>query len=70
VISGVIFVLLAGLNPWIMLTNRGNSERSGRVWMRVHRTVGYVFIVVFAITVYLGESLHSTWQRATFALRR
>jgi len=51
-ISGLLFVLLAGLNPWIMLTNRGNSERSGRLWMCIHRTVGYAFIVVFAVTVY------------------
>src|SRR5215469_1722781 len=52
VISGLIFLFLAGLNPWIMLTNRASSERSGRLWIRVHRTVGYLFIAVFAITVY------------------
>ena len=52
VISGLLFVLLAGLNPWIMLTNRGDSERYGRLWIRVHRSVGYIFIAVFAVTVY------------------
>ena len=52
VISGMVFVLLAGLNPWIMLTNRANSKPSGRTWMRVHRTVGYVFIAVFMVTAY------------------
>ena len=52
VISGLIFVFLAGLNPWIMLTDRLSSERSGRLWLRVHRTVGYLFIAVFSVTVY------------------
>jgi len=52
VISGIVFVLLAGLNPWIMLTNRANSKPSGRIWMRVHRTVGYAFIAIFIVTVY------------------
>ena len=35
-----------------MLTNRANSKPSGRVWMRVHRTVGYAFIAIFIVTVY------------------
>ena len=52
VISGLFFVLLAGLNPWIMLTNRGGSEANGARWIRVHRTVGYVFIAVYTVTVY------------------
>ena len=52
VFSGLIFVLLAGLNPWIMLTNRGSCERNGRLWIRVHRAVGYVFIAMFLVTVY------------------
>src|SRR5215469_18283428 len=52
VFSGFIFVLLAGLNPWIMLTNRASSERNGRLWIRVHRAVGYVFIAMFVVTVY------------------
>src|SRR3984957_2293387 len=51
-ISGSLFVLLGGLNVWIMLTNRGSSKRNSRLWMRIHRTVGYVFIAVFSITVY------------------
>jgi len=45
-------VFLAGLNPWIMLTDRLSSERNGRLWLRVHRTVGYLFIAVFSVTVY------------------
>jgi ferredoxin-NADP reductase len=52
IISGSLFVLLGGLNVWIMLTNRSSSKRNGRLWMRVHRTVGYVFIAVFTITLY------------------
>ena len=52
IISGSLFVLLGGLNVWIMLTNRGSSKRNSRLWMRIHRTVGYVFIAVFSITVY------------------
>ena len=52
VISGIVFVLLAGLNPWIMLTNRADSKPSGRMWMRVHRTVGYTFIAIFIVIVY------------------
>src|SRR5579862_7835706 len=51
-ISGSLFVLLGGLNVWIMLTNRCSSNRNSRLWRRVHRTVGYVFIAVFTITVY------------------
>jgi hypothetical protein len=51
-ISGSLFVPLGGLNVWIMLTNRGSSNRNSRLWMRVHRSVGYVFIAVFTITVY------------------
>ena len=49
-ISGSLFVLLGGLNVWIMLTNRGSSKRNSHLWMRVHRTAGYVFIAVFTIT--------------------
>jgi len=52
IISGSLFVLLGGLNVWIMLTNRGSSKRNGRLWMCIHRTVGYVFIAVFTITLY------------------
>ena len=51
-ISGSLFVLLGGLNVWIMLTNRGSSKRNSRLWIRVHRIVGYVFIAVFTITLY------------------
>jgi ferredoxin-NADP reductase len=51
-ISGSLFVLLGGLNVWIMLTNRGSSRPNSHLWMRVHRIVGYVFIAVFTITLY------------------
>src|ERR1700719_4407195 len=52
IISGSLFALLGGLNVWIMLTNRGGSKRNSRLWMRIHRTVGYVFMAVFTITLY------------------
>jgi hypothetical protein len=51
-ISGSLFVLLGGLNAWIMLTNRGSSKEAGRLWIRVHRSVGYIFIAAFTITLY------------------
>lgn len=50
-IAGLVFVMLAGLNVWIMMTDRG-SKPNGRLWMRVHRTVGYVFITVFVVAAY------------------
>lgn len=52
VIAGSLFVAMGGLNVWIMLTNRGRS-RHGRLWMRVHRIVGYLFIAIFAITLFM-----------------
>ncbi len=50
-IAGLLVVMLAGLNVWIMMTDRG-SKPNGRLWMRIHRTVGYVFITVFVVTAY------------------
>lgn len=52
VIAGSLFVAMGGLNVWIMLTNRGRSGH-GRLWMRVHRIVGYLFIAIFAITLFM-----------------
>ena len=52
VISGLIFVLLAGLNPWLMLTDRTSSAGKGLLWTRIHRTVGYVFIAIFTVTAH------------------
>ena len=48
----VLFVLLAGFNAWIMLSGRGASERSRKLWTRVHRICGYTFISLFAIFCY------------------
>jgi ferredoxin-NADP reductase len=47
-----LFVFLAGFNVWNMLTNRGTSPRSGRLWARVHRVAGYAFIALFVIFCY------------------
>ena len=44
-----LFVFLAGFNVWNMLTNRGNSARTGRLWTQIHRILGYVFIALFGI---------------------
>jgi hypothetical protein len=47
-----LFVFLAGFNAWIMLTSRGGSPRSRRLWMQAHRICGYAFIALFAIFLY------------------
>ena len=43
------FVLLAGFNLWIMLTGRGATPRSRRIWTQIHRVCGYCFISLFVI---------------------
>jgi len=52
VIAGSLFVTMGGLNVWIMLTNRGSSNH-GRLWMRMHRAVGYPFIAIFATMLFM-----------------
>ncbi len=47
-----LFVFLAGFNVWNMLTNRGTSARSSRLWAQIHRVAGYTFIALFAIFCY------------------
>jgi len=47
-----LFVFLAGFNAWIMLTGRGASPRSRRLWTQVHRICGYSFIALFLIFCY------------------
>ena len=47
-----LFVFLAGFNAWIMLTGRGASPRSRRLWTQAHRVCGYTFIALFAIFCY------------------
>ena len=47
-----LFVFLAGFNAWIMLTSRGASPRSRRLWTQAHRVCGYAFISLFAIFCY------------------
>jgi ferredoxin-NADP reductase len=47
-----LFVFVAGFNAWIMLTSRGASPRSRRLWTQAHRICGYTFIVLFAIFCY------------------
>jgi hypothetical protein len=47
-----LFVFLAGFNVWIMLTNRGASPRSRRLWTRAHRISGHTFIALVAVFYY------------------
>ncbi|HYX28947.1 MAG TPA: hypothetical protein VE863_10285 [Pyrinomonadaceae bacterium] len=51
-ILACLFVLLAGFNVWNMLTNRGTSTRSVRLWTQVHRGAGYAFIALYVILCY------------------
>jgi len=48
-----LFVFLAGFNVWIMLTERGASPRSRRLWARAHRIAGHTFIGLFVIFCYV-----------------
>lgn len=48
-----LFVFLAGFNVWNMLTSRGAPAGSNRLWIQVHRAVGYVFIALFGTFCYL-----------------
>jgi ferredoxin-NADP reductase len=47
-----LFVFLAAFNVWIMLTGRGATPRSRKIWTQVHRICGYVFISLFVILCY------------------
>ena len=47
-----LFVFLAGFNVWIMLTGRGPTPRSRKVWTQIHRVCGYIFIALFVIFCY------------------
>jgi ferredoxin-NADP reductase len=47
-----LFVFLAAFNVWIMLTGRGASPRSRRIWTQIHRVCGYAFISLFVIFCY------------------
>jgi len=47
-----LFIFLAALNVWIMLTGRGATPRGRRIWTQVHRVCGYTFISLFVIFCY------------------
>jgi uncharacterized protein YqhQ len=47
-----LFVLLAAFNLWIMLTGRGVTPRTRRIWTQIHRVCGYIFISLFLIFCY------------------
>lgn len=48
----ILFVFLAGFNVWIMLTGRGASPRTRKLWTQAHRMAGYSFIALFVIFCY------------------
>jgi len=48
----MLFVFLAGFNAWIMLSGRGATPRTRRLWSQAHRTAGYIFIALFLIFFY------------------
>jgi len=48
----LLFVFLAGFNAWIMLSGRGATPRTRRLWSQAHRTAGYSFIALFLIFFY------------------
>jgi len=48
----LLFVFLAGFNAWIMLSGRGATPRTRRLWSQAHRTAGYTFIALFLIFCY------------------
>lgn len=43
-----LFVLLGGLNIWLMLGTQGGSKRT----VLAHRIVGYVFIAIYSVMLY------------------
>lgn len=43
-----LFVFLAGLNAWIMLSGRGSRN----FWAQVHRAAGYTFIALYVTFCY------------------
>ena len=47
-----LFVFLAAFNVWIMLTGRGATPRSRKLWTQAHRIAGYTFIALFMIFCY------------------
>jgi ferredoxin-NADP reductase len=47
-----LFVFLAAFNVWIMLSGRGATPRSRKIWTQVHRICGYAFISLFVIFCY------------------
>jgi len=47
-----LFVFLAAFNVWIMLTGRGATPRSRKIWIHIHRACGYAFIALFVIFCY------------------
>jgi hypothetical protein len=50
-LAGLV-VFLAGFNVWIMLTGRGATARSRRLWTQAHRICGYTFIALTVIFCY------------------
>ena len=47
-----LFVFLAAFNVWIMLTGRGATPRTRKIWTQIHRVCGYLFISLFVVFFY------------------
>jgi len=52
ILLACLFVFLASFNVWIMLTSRGATPRSRKIWTGIHRICGYAFIALFVIFCY------------------
>lgn len=47
-----LFVFLAAFNLWSQLAAPGRSPRAVKIWIQIHRAVGYTFIALFVSFVY------------------
>lgn len=47
-----LFIVLGGLNVWLMLGSHVASRRSPKFYIVAHRTIGYVFILLYSVMMY------------------
>ena len=52
-VLGAVFLLLAAINPYLMLRKPTHSTASARLWrLRAHRLIGYTFIFLYCTISY------------------
>ena len=52
-VLGVVFVLLAGVNAYLMLRGDRHSNPAARAWrVRAHRLIGYLFTFIYCVMTY------------------